>query len=200
MTTVIRQGKSFMSAYSASVVSDADIALMYAFFSANTTPPTSTSPTSAPPKVTPTPSNQACGSGSAQRLWLLDADQYAKTIAVALSGRSSSANEDRVLSNTTVNLPLKSLGGTGATFSTRSKDRHVLPGDAEDIAKAANAVADLLIKDSAIAACVAGSGALRACLQAPLLQKAELLFRRPVVAADVEHYLSAAEKVVALCR
>jgi hypothetical protein len=126
----------------------------------------------------------------------LDDAQYAKTVAAALSGQSSSANDD-LAAPSDLKLPLGIVPGSGALFSTSSKDRHLLPLDAEDLAMTSLNVAERMLADPLIAACVSATGPLSACLEPLLLQKAELLFRRPVVAADVAHYLTAAEAAVA---
>ncbi len=174
--------------------------------SAPGTPPGSPpgGPPGGPPGMTPggpplDPASLSCTKPvtlSRQRLWRIDDGQYGKTIAAALKGRSSAANED-LAAPTGLKAPLGIVPGSDAMFSTRSKDRHVLPNDAEDLVMASLDVAERLLADAAISACVSGTGPLSGCLQAPLLQKAELLFRRPVVAADVAHYLTAAEAAVA---
>ncbi len=133
---------------------------------------------------------------SRQRLWRLDDGQYGKTVASALKGRSTTGNDDLV-APTGLKAPLGAVSGSDATFSTRSKDRRVLPSDAEDLVMASVDVVGRLLAETAIAACVNGTGPLRGCLEPLLLQKAELLFRRPMVAADVSHYLAAAEAALA---
>ncbi len=148
-------------------------------------------PTTSPPLKCEKPPT-----GSRQRLWRLDDGQYARTVAAALKGRSSTANDD-LAAPTGLKAPLGIVGGSNAKFTTRASDRRVLPLDAEDLAMASVDVAERLLADASIAACVSGTGPLRGCLEAPLMQKAELLFRRPVVAADVAHYLTGAEAVAA---
>lgn len=128
---------------------------------------------------------------SRQRLYRLDDFQWGKTVAAALRGRSNAANEDLVAP--AVKAPLDVVAGGHVKFTTTSKDRRVQPIDAEDIAVASFDIAEKLMADPMIAACVSGTGPLKACLEAPLIQKAEILFRRPVVAADLAPHLAAAE-------
>lgn len=148
------------------------------------------------PGLPPTPGTADCMSTSRARLWRLDAEQYEKTLAAALNGRSSAANEELV-APAGLKAPLAPAGGSAETFSTASKGRRVLANDAEDLTKAAVDAAGRLLADPAITACVNGAEPLSICLAAPLSQKAELLFRRPMVAADVAHYLTAADEAVA---
>ncbi len=150
-------------------------------------------PSNAPPPV------QMCvqpSTASRPRLWRLDDGQYGKTVATLLKGRSADGNDDMVLPSG-LKLPLAIVAAADVRFSTRSSARHVADSDAEDIARAGYDVSERLLADAAIAACVSGTGSLRVCLEQPLMQKAELAFRRPVVAADVAHYLAAAEAAVA---
>jgi hypothetical protein len=137
---------------------------------------------------------------SSPRLWRLDDAQYAKTVAVLLAGRSRDANDDLKMP-TGLELPLAILATGDVKFSTLSSLRNVDADDAEDLAYAAHDVSERLIAGTpALLACVNGCGPLRACLEAPLVQKAELAFRRPVAAADVAHYLAAADAEASLGR
>jgi hypothetical protein len=129
--------------------------------------------------------------GSPRRLWRLDDAQYGATLATLFGGRSRLANED-LKPPAGLALPLGVSSAGSERFSTTSADRRVAPDDAEDLARAAYDVAGRLLADPMVAPCVAGTGALAVCLERPVLQKAELLFRRPVVVADVAHYLAAA--------
>jgi hypothetical protein len=151
------------------------------------------------PGLTPLGPSAKCdgpATASRQRLWRLDDGQYGKTVAAALKSRSSLTNDD-LLAPSGFKTPLGIVGGNDAKFTTRATDRHVQPLDAEDLSMASYDVAERLLADPAIMACVNGAGPLRGCLEVPLLQKAEILFRRPVVAADVAHYLAGAEAVAA---
>jgi hypothetical protein len=133
---------------------------------------------------------------SRPRMWRLDDVQYGKTVATLLKGRSASSNDD-MAAPTGLKLPLAIAGGPDTKFSTQSGNRRVAATDAEDIVVAGYDVSNRLLADASIAACVSGTAPLRACLEQPLIQKAELAFRRPAVAADVAPYLAVAEEAAA---
>ncbi len=150
-----------------------------------------------PPGTPMAPSPVNCvkpATASRQRLYRLDDIQWGKTVASAIKGRSAAANEDLVAPAT--KAPLDVVAGGHVKFTTTSKDRRVLPIDAEDIVVASFDAAEKLLADPTIAPCVSGTGPLKACLEAPLIQKAELLFRRPMAPADVAQYLAVAEAAV----
>ncbi len=149
--------------------------------------------------IIPPPPSGGCGAApiapSSPRLWLLDDGQYGSTIATVLSGRRSATGNLDLAPPTGVPLPLTFAPESEQTFSTLAERRLASVDDAADVSASARNVADRLLADPAVAPCLGTTASLRECLERPLLGKAELLFRRPVAAADVASYLELASNL-----
>lgn len=124
------------------------------------------------------------------RLWLLSSAQYGKSVAAALSGRSSQLNEN-LNAPSSVPLPFGdvSLAGRFSTFTTAY---FMNTARLAEVFKAADAASTLLVAHASVQPCAAGTGPLATCLPTVVKDKGELLFRRPLTAAEVAQYADAA--------
>jgi hypothetical protein len=160
-----------------------------------------TPPAGAPP---PAASGATCAdrtaTGSRPRVWLLTADQYARTVATLFSGRSSNANRDLT--------PVKGLPAPfgfvneSDRYSTQASSYNLREDELQDALAAADFVAGTLYDALATKSCLseggaAAAGSYKGCMEDLVRERGALLFRRPLTGEEVTRYAALATGAVA---
>jgi hypothetical protein len=162
--------------------------------------PAPAGPGAALPPVSPGVPGVACTPVAPQalaRVWLLTQAQYKKTVATLFAGRSPDRNA-MLPSVDGVAYPLGFVSEADR-FTTRAASYFLRDNELAEVWAAAGTVASRLVADASVAPCAASAGAaFDACADSVIKAKGELMFRRPLTAAEAKKYVAIATSSAAL--